>query len=462
MLNTIRYVKQAFTQNGTAGGIVTVATTYRFVRGATVFLSSNTQSIVELQISEVISQTKIAVKIANGLSYDLFDCSAYTTADSAAITQPADANKTDNTEEVVQPVSIAYVPLPDGAATETTLQSIDTEVTAINTKTPSLGQTTMSGSTPVVLAADQTPILTIPDGVVQDPSNSSITPLGIGGTFTGSAKDILQYAQVMVNVEADRAGTLYIEFSGDQTIWGHIISYPVLAGESFDIAVAPHARYFRVSFTNTSGLAQTYFHLYSILRPTPSGMNMVAIDQLITGHNIAALTKGVIMGKTTGGGGGYVDVKVTPSGALTVDASIGSLPLPTNAATETTLSSINTKIPALGQAAMVASLPVTVANDQTTLPTKELVSSISTVSSVAGSVTSVTLLAANAGRLSAVIHNESNAVLYLKFGTSASSSSYTYRIPANATWEMTPQRYTGIITGAWSNATGNARITELT
>ncbi len=45
-----------------------------------------------------------------------------------------------------------------------------------------------------------------------------------------------------------------------------------------------------------------------------------------------------------------------------------SLPLPSGAATETTLSSINTKTPSLGQSVMASSVPVTIASNQSTLP----------------------------------------------------------------------------------------------
>lgn len=50
--------------------------------------------------------------------------------------------------QTTQPISATSLPLPTGAATETTLASL-------NTKTPALGQTTMSASRPVVLASDQ-------------------------------------------------------------------------------------------------------------------------------------------------------------------------------------------------------------------------------------------------------------------------------------------------------------------
>lgn len=51
--------------------------------------------------------------------------------------------------------------------------------------------------------------------------------------------------------------------------------------------------------------------------------------------------------------------------ATAVPVSAASLPLPTGAATETTLAALNTKVPAQGAALTAASLPVNIASDQT-------------------------------------------------------------------------------------------------
>jgi hypothetical protein len=83
-----------------------------------------------------------------------------------------------------------------------------------------------------------------------------------------------------------------------------------------------------------------------------------------------------------------------------------------------------------------------------------------TQASVAASATSVALLAANAARVGATVFNDSTATLYLKLGTTASTSSYTAQMPQNSYYE-TPFGYTGAIDGVWGSATGNARITEL-
>jgi hypothetical protein len=53
--------------------------------------------------------------------------------------------------QATQPVSASSLPLPTGAATETTLSSV-------NTKTPALGQATMANSSPVVIASNQTAV----------------------------------------------------------------------------------------------------------------------------------------------------------------------------------------------------------------------------------------------------------------------------------------------------------------
>jgi hypothetical protein len=73
------------------------------------------------------------------------------------------------------------------------------------------------------------------------------------------------------------------------------------------------------------------------------------------------VTNSVLHGKKSmGGGPDFVDVKVTPSGSLLVEADIVSSALPTGAATEATLAAMSAKLPAsLGSKADAASLAVT-------------------------------------------------------------------------------------------------------
>lgn len=59
---------------------------------------------------------------------------------------------------------------------------------------------------------------------------------------------------------------------------------------------------------------------------------------------------------------------LTDASATTQPVSAASLPLPAGASTESTLSALNTKAPAQGQALMAASVPVVVASNQSAIP----------------------------------------------------------------------------------------------
>lgn len=89
-------------------------------------------------------------------------------------------------------------------------------------------------------------------------------------------------------------------------------------------------------------------------------------------------------------------------------------------------------------------------------------STTATLSSVAGNAASVTLLASNTSRLGATIHNDSSAILYVAFAATATTSAFTYKLNPSDTLELKGTVYTGVISGIWASATGNARITELT
>lgn len=89
-----------------------------------------------------------------------------------------------------------------------------------------------------------------------------------------------------------------------------------------------------------------------------------------------------------------------------------------------------------------------------------------TLTSVASSATSVTVLAANSARLGATIVNESTQTLYVKFGATASATSYTVILvgasAAPYAYYEVPFGYSGRIDGIWASTNGNARVTEIT
>jgi hypothetical protein len=93
---------------------------------------------------------------------------------------------------------------------------------------------------------------------------------------------------------------------------------------------------------------------------------------------------------------------------------------------------------------------------------RELPGSSAAVSSLTASVTSQLLLATNSSRLSCIVFNDSSANLYLKFGSVASLSSFTYKVLPGGTLEIPRPSYSGRIDVIWDAASGNARITEVT
>lgn len=86
----------------------------------------------------------------------------------------------------------------------------------------------------------------------------------------------------------------------------------------------------------------------------------------------------------------------------------------------------------------------------------------SAVTSVNDSASNQTLLASNANRLGATVTNDSTQILYVKLGATATATSYTVRMLPGDYYEV-PFGYTGIIDGIWAaDASGAARVTELT
>lgn len=163
---------------------------------------------------------------------------------------------------------------------------------------------------------------------------------------------------------------------------------------------------------------------------------------------------------------------VTQSGSWVLSAGsavIGSVNLAVGGVALTATSNaldVNVKsgVNANGRAADTASAPVALSNeDIAVLLAIAAQPSTGTQSIVAGSASSVTVLASNANRMGATVYNDSTAILYalLKTGGTASTTVYTVQIAAGGYYEV-PFKFTGGIIGIWASATGNARVTEFT
>jgi len=88
-----------------------------------------------------------------------------------------------------------------------------------------------------------------------------------------------------------------------------------------------------------------------------------------------------------------------------------------------------------------------------------------TLANVASSATSVNLFPASTDTYAALdtlgrtIFNDSTQVLYVKYGATASASSYTVQIAAGGYYEFPRPIYAGQVDGIWASANGSARLT---
>lgn len=90
-------------------------------------------------------------------------------------------------------------------------------------------------------------------------------------------------------------------------------------------------------------------------------------------------------------------------------------------------------------------------------------SSAAAVTNQAASASSAQFLAVTAGRKGLLIFNDCDKALFLKYGATASATSFTVKIAAGGYWEMPSPIFTGRIDGIWeADPTGSARLTELT
>ena len=96
------------------------------------------------------------------------------------------------------------------------------------------------------------------------------------------------------------------------------------------------------------------------------------------------------------------------------------------------------------------------------VPVRQKTTNSATLSAVVSSATNVQLLNNNAARRGAIFVNSADKGCFLKFGQTASTTSFTYKIPAAGILELPSPVYTGHIHAIWeASPTGSIYITEL-
>ncbi len=354
----------------------------------------------------------------------------------------------DPTGTTTQPISAASLPLPTGAATETTLAGVLT-TTSFQARINTLGQKTMANSTPVVIASDQSAVTIT--GTVAGTGNftvvqstaSNLRAQTASESATGSAPppsanlsggSVTTAAPTYIN---GQMSALSLTTAGALRIDGSSVTQPVsgtiAATQSGAWTVTANAGTgnFIVVGTGTDNTTNSTSKLPVIparantAAPTWTDGNMVPLSVdtsgalRITGtisapnnsvgtNNATAPTSSTQIGGfdgtnlqaarifdlDTGAGtqyiigvglrkaasGGSVEfgtsadpVRTDPTGTTTQPISAVSLPLPTGAATETTLTGVLTttafqaRINTLGQKTSANSTPVVISSDQSAI-----------------------------------------------------------------------------------------------
>lgn len=152
--------------------------------------------------------------------------------------------------------------------------------------------------------------------------NSSTTPLGISGVFTGTAEDVSEFATVSIAIFSDVASVvngLSIQFSVDGTNWDHTDGYTIMAATGKTFTIGRVARYFRIVYTNGT-TAQNTFRLQTILNDTLPKPSSHRIQDNLTTEEDAELVKSIISGENQALPGQFTNI-LAANGRLLVETS---------------------------------------------------------------------------------------------------------------------------------------------
>lgn len=239
----------------------------------------------------------------------------------SSLVQIAQATLDEANQSVRITIASGTITIPPGLATEVKQDDQITELQAIKGYVDDIETTLTSIDGKVATETKQDAQITLGTAQVST-GNSTTTPLGISGVFTGTAFDAKDFATLSISVTSDQNSItdgLSVQFSQDGTNWDHTHTFTYTAGGnglSYNLPV--EMRYVRVVYTN-DGVAQTSFRLQSLFRRAQVPPSVYTLSQGLYDNTVASPVKSVIYGKTTGMGGGYVAVKVNPSGALTTE-----------------------------------------------------------------------------------------------------------------------------------------------
>lgn len=220
--------------------------------------------------------------------------------------------------------------LPNGASTSALQNTGNSSLGSIDTKLS--GILSVSGT---VTANAGTGTFKVDGSAVTQPVSGSVAVNNFPAT-----QNVAVVSSVELEVKNDSGSPLAVTgaVSASQSgVWNindvsGTISLPTGAASSA-LQSAGNLTLSSIQTNQTNGTQQTKL---------TDGSNIVTVKALnnqVSGSDFGLVVNSVIHGLTTAGGGGYVDVKVNPSGTLTVDASGTTVPI-----SNASLSSIDAKL----------------------------------------------------------------------------------------------------------------------
>lgn len=416
-----------------SGGVVTI----QGAAGGTAIPVSGTVTAANASVSATGTTVPASATFAGGSVTTA--APTYTTGQMSALSLTTTGALRTDGSATTQPVSGTV------AATQSGTWTVQPGNTA-NT-TPWLASVSQGGNTATVVTANPAStaagltVRTSGDGLVST-ANSTSANLGAGAVFTGTAEDISQYQTIKIQVFSSHVSAtdgLSMQSSTDGTNWDRIDTYSIPAATGKEFMADVGAQFFRLVYTNgatltTSLRIQTIYHKAaargSSVRPQDARTNdndMSEVISYLSGFNGTTWDRLRSATTTPAGTEQALITRNIPSGTQQVSGTITAL------TTDTSGNGIY-----------------------------EIVTT-SALTNVASLATTQQLLAANTNRRSLVLYNDSTSAAFVKFGTTASAASFTYRMAPGATLELQPPAiYSGRIDVIWATANGNMRVTELT
>ena len=159
-------------------------------------------------------------------------------------------------------------------------------------------------------------------GIVSVP-NSTSTPLGSLGTFTGSWVDVSAFASFVVSAYSDLVGVLKVQFSVDQTNIDSTLSFQVAINTNEVHRITVTRQYARVVFENTTASAQTVLRVQALLgsqTALTSSLNSV-VQQDADSSIVRPMDFNLLVGESK-----FQNHAITTKDGLNLDIDTGSVP----------------------------------------------------------------------------------------------------------------------------------------